>query len=119
MRQSKYAALAVPASGNMGVSGLAQPCLGIQAVLQQVAKTEARTVAVQPVPAVVQGGNGKTRLPQSVDQGAILKGRQHGAGIKQHDPGPVIGPEFEPQFPVMGRQLVRDKGWFVHGGMRT
>ena len=119
MRQCKYAALAVPAYRNAGMTCITQPCLGVQAVLPQVVKAETRAVAVQTVPGKMQRGNGKARLLQGGDHGPVLEGRQHSAGIKQHDSGPMIGPEFEPQFPVMGRQFVRDKGWFVHGGMRT
>ena len=119
MRQCEYAALAVPAYGNMGVACITQPCLGVQAVLPQVVKAEAHAVAVQTVPGKMHCGNGKASLLKGGNHGPVLNGRQHGARIKQHDPGPMIGPEFEPQFPVMGRQLVRDKGWFVHGAMRT
>ena len=53
-------------------------------------------------------------LPQGMQHGPVLKWRKHGSGVKQHDPGPWVGPDFQLKFPVMGGQLAGDNGKVVH-----
>lgn len=65
--------------------------------MQQIVKREAHIVRIEAVPGQMQSSHGKTRFAQCGQQRAVLKGREHGAGVKQHGSGTWIGPEFKKQ----------------------
>ena len=100
MGQSQDAALAVPTGRQRSQTGVVQPLLGFQPVVQQVVKREAHIVRIKTVPGQMQGGHGKARFAQGGQQRPVLKGREHGAGVKQHGSGTRIGPELKNQAPA-------------------
>ena len=100
MGQGQDAALAVSTDRHRSQTGLVQPLLGLQPVVQQIVKREPHAVRVEAVPDQMQGGHGKARFAQCSQQRPVLKGREHGAGVKQHGSRARIGPELKDQAPA-------------------
>lgn len=78
--QGQDAALAVPTGRQRSQTGVVQPLLGFQPVVQQVVKREAHIVRIKTVPGQMQGGHGKARFAQGGQQRPVLKGREHVPG---------------------------------------
>ena len=77
-----------------------QPAFRIQAVLQQVVKTEQTPVRVAAMPGQVQGRDGKSVFPEAIQERPVLDRTEHGPRIKNKAGGARSGPQLDAYLPV-------------------